>query len=94
MEEINNDIRAGFAREALEVYMQATGSDGGSAVRDLIGDLGHLFDRDIHDGEDITHDYAQEVAWAFGTYAEEKHEEENNLPALGANFEFELMRVS
>ncbi|WP_024816946.1 hypothetical protein [Arthrobacter sp. 31Y] len=86
--EPDNDDRADFAEEALTVYMKRTGSDSDTAIRDLIGDLGHLFDREVK--QEAGHDFALEVEWAYGTYMEERHEEANNEPPLSANFSYAL----
>ena len=76
----NNNDRAEWAREALAGYMKRTGSDIDTAVRDLIGDLGHLFDRDVVPELDTPHDFKQEVEWAFGVYTAECFEEAIDLP--------------
>lgn len=88
--EPDNDDRADFAEEALTVYMKRTGSDSDTAIRDLIGDLGHLFDREVK--FTAGHDFQLEVEWGFGTYMEERHEEANSLPPLGADFTYSLVQ--
>lgn len=46
-----NDDRAAWALQALRAFQQATGTDDGDAVGDLVADLGHLCDRQPGFGE-------------------------------------------
>lgn len=59
-----NDLRSSYAEEALIAYFVATGSELETAIKDLIGDLGHFCDRH---GMNLS----EQLELAAGMYAEE-----------------------
>lgn len=46
-----NEQRAGWARDAIDAFEKATGTEGEESVSDLISDLGHLCDQEGFDFE-------------------------------------------
>ena len=88
-----NEDRADFAKAALDVYMERTGSDLDTAFRDLIGDLGHLWDRadpDLIEDKEVT-EFSTEVEHGLATYLCEKYEEEHGEPTMAARYNVEII---
>jgi hypothetical protein len=67
--EAQNDSRSDWAEVAIRAFMQATGSDAGDAVSDLLADLAHYCDRH---GLELGH----ELCRACSHYEEETTNEE------------------
>lgn len=88
--EPTNEDRADWGKLAIEPYMKRTGSGIDTAVRDLIADLGHFFDRDVvPELEEDAHDFRQELDWGYGAYQEEL-QEESDAEIVGVRIEGEL----
>lgn len=72
-EEGKNDDRAEWARQALETFQAATGTDDCDAIGDLIADLAHLCDRE---GERFGWSVRDKIERGLRAYAQEITDEE------------------
>lgn len=74
-EEPTNEDRARWAEVALDAYRAEVRGDMETAFRDLVGDLGHLWDQFKHELGDNYRPWEDEVASGVRSYEEEKEEE-------------------
>jgi hypothetical protein len=73
----NNEDRADFAKVALDAYRDRVKGDFATAFRDLVCDLGHLWDASAEELGDEYCLWEDEVQFALRGYHEEKLEEED-----------------